>query len=125
MLAIGAFLTGLGFSLLPLGSGYGLALLSVAVWTVGEMLIAPTSEGFVAARAAPEARGRFMGVSVLAWSLAFVVAPLSGTFVYDRFGPTALWFGCGALGVFLLAAFLTLAEVSRRGAASPSDRQAR
>lgn len=113
ILALGTLLTCAGFALLPLGSTFGFALVTVAVWTVGEMFWAPMSEGFVASRAAPAARGRFMGLFVMAWSASFVAAPLGGTFVYDRFGYEALWFGCGGLGLVLTAAFLALSKHQR------------
>jgi len=110
VLALGAFLACLGFALLPLGTTFVFVLGTVVIWTFGEMIAAPTSEGFVASRAAPSARGRFMGLYVMSWSLAFVVAPVAGTFVYSRFGPGPLWLGCGLLGVVLACGFLVLAS---------------
>jgi len=114
VLGIGALLTCLGFALLPLGSSYAWAMVTVAVWTVGEMFVAPMAEGFVAARAAPEARGRFMGLFVLSWSTAHVIAPLTGTLVYGRFGADTLWFGCGVVGVLLWLGFSVLSRYSQR-----------
>jgi len=108
VLAVGAFLACAGFGLLPFGSSFAFALVSVAVWTSGEMLTAPMSEGFVASRAAAGSIGRFMGLFVLAWSTALVTAPLAGTYVYERFGSDILWWGCGGLGFVLLGGYSAL-----------------
>lgn len=116
VLAVGAFLSGFGLSLLPLGSSAIFLLGTVAIWTLGEMLAAPTAEGFVASRAAPQARGRFMGLFVLAWSAAFMVAPLSGTLIYSRFGQEALWYGCGGIGVVLFFGYCALSKRAARPA---------
>ena len=117
VLAVGAFLSGFGLCLLPLGSSYVFLLGTVAIWTLGEMLAAPTAEGFVARRAAPAARGRSLGLYVMAWSTAFMVAPLTGTLIYTRFGHEALWYGCGGLGVVLLVGFLALSRHTARATA--------
>ncbi|HKA56137.1 MAG TPA: MFS transporter, partial [Candidatus Binatia bacterium] len=68
-------------------------------------------EGFVARRSPAESRGQYMGLFSAAFSLAFVLAPLGGTWVYEAWGYRTLWFLCGALGVMLWAAFSCLGVV--------------
>jgi predicted MFS family arabinose efflux permease len=111
--AFGSLLVCLGLALLPLGSSYTLALLSMVVLTVGEMLCLPMANSFVASRAGSGATGRYMGAYTLAFSASFVVAPTLGTAVYDRFGGRFLWFGIGATGVFLWAGFTGLSRMTR------------
>lgn len=95
---LGCFLVAVGFGLMPLGASALFIALTIAVWTLGEMLSLPLMNALVADRADPASRGRYMGLYTMAFSVAFVFAPISGTFVYDRFGPDVLWYGLGALG---------------------------
>jgi predicted MFS family arabinose efflux permease len=104
-IALSFFLTGLGFSLLPLGRGFLYAALTVAVWTFGEMLSMPLLGALIALRAGTGNQGRYMGLFSFAFSLSMILGPAFGTMVYSRFGPTALWFGCGVVGCLMSAAF--------------------
>ncbi len=109
LVGLGSFLFCAGLALLPLGSSFAFAALTVAVWTVGEMLAFPIASAVVAERAKGESLGRYMGVFHLSFAAAFVAAPLIGTWVYQRLGPGALWYGCGGLGIALWAGFHLLA----------------
>jgi MFS family permease len=71
-------------------------------------------EGFVAQRSSVESRGQYMGLFSAAFSLAFVLAPLGGTWVYEVWGYRTLWFLCGVLGVMLWAAFSFLSVMVRK-----------
>jgi len=108
VIGLGSFLMCLGFALLPLGRGWLYVVFTVLVWTVGEMLSLAIVSGVVAERAGQAAQGRYMGIYAVSFSLAFVLAPLGGTWVYQRFGPETLWYGCGVLGLFLWGAFTLL-----------------
>lgn len=108
MINISFLLLGLGFGLIPLGRGFGFAALTVAVWTFGEMLSMPLFTSLISGRAGPESRGRYLGLFSFAFSLAFIIGPALGTAVYERWGGTALWFGTGAAGFLLAAAFSLL-----------------
>jgi predicted MFS family arabinose efflux permease len=101
-------LTGTGLALLPLGRGFLFAALAMAILTFGEMLSMPLMGALIAGRSGPENRGSYMGMFSFAFSFSMVLAPAAGTAVYDRFGPNALWFGCGAAGLLLFAAFAVL-----------------
>ena len=68
----------------------------------------------VADRAGPANRGRYMGMITMSFAVAFMLAPLAGTFVYDRLGPDTLWYGVGLLGLPLWAGALILAGPLRR-----------
>ena len=115
----GSFLFGAGLALLPFGSGLGYAVLTVAVWTVGEMLAFPLLTSAVAARAPEEARGTYMGLLNFSFATGFVVAPLVGTWVYQHLGARALWLGCGGLGLLVWAGLYAVAVWAGRPAAVP------
>lgn len=120
----GSFLFCLGFALVPFGSGFAVPFVyvaaTVAVWSFGEMLSMPLAQGMIAARADEGSRGRYMGLYMLSFSLAFVVAPLIGTWIYQKFGVRAVWYGCGLTGVLLWVGFYTLSVIERRGRAAAS-----
>jgi predicted MFS family arabinose efflux permease len=114
VVAVGSFLFCLGLGLLPLGSGFAYVAFTVFVWTVGEMLTFPVLAGVVANRAGEANRGRYMATFTLSFEGAFVIAPLAGTWIYQRFSPRALWYGCGAMGFLLLAGYWLLSGVFAR-----------
>ncbi len=114
VIGLGAFLLCAGFALLPLTSSLGPIGVIVLVWTLGEMLTTPLLEGFVAHRSSVESRGQYMGLFSAAFSLAFVLAPLGGTWVYEVWAYRTLWFLCGVLGVMLWAAFSFLSVMVRK-----------
>jgi MFS family permease len=114
VIGLGAFLLCAGFALLPLAPSLGPLGVTVLVWTLGEMLTTPLLEGFVAQRSAVESRGQYMGLFSSAFSMAFVLAPLGGTWVYEVWGYRTLWFLCGVLGVVLWAAFSFLSVMVRK-----------
>jgi MFS family permease len=105
MIALGALLNGLGFTVLVFARSVpGLALM-VFVWTAGEIVESPATSAFIADRAPDHARGRYQGALGMMYALAAVVGPIAGTGVY-HLSPTALWIGCGAIGA--LTAWLAL-----------------
>ncbi|MBN2207668.1 MAG: MFS transporter [Candidatus Aminicenantes bacterium] len=108
MINVSFILLGAGFGLIPLGRGFGYAALTVAVWTFGEMLSMPLFTSLISGRADPESRGRYLGLFSFAFSLGFIVGPVLGTEVYERWGGEALWFGCGAAGFVLAGSFSLL-----------------
>jgi len=114
IIGVGAFLLCTGFALLPLGTTPGSLAVTVLVWTCGEMLTTPLLESFVARRSPVENRGQYMGMFSAAFSVAFVLAPVGGTWVYGQYGYLTLWSLCGLLGVILLVAFLLLSVNVRK-----------
>jgi MFS family permease len=118
VIGVGAFFLCAGFALTPLGTTVGALVATVLVWTFGEMLTTPLLEGFVARRSPVENRGQYMGLFSSAFSVAFVLAPLGGTWVYGQYGHLTLWGLCGLLGVGLWVAFFALSATVRRQQAS-------
>jgi MFS family permease len=105
MMNVSFILLGAGLGLMPFGRGFAFGALTVAIWTFGEMLSMPLSTALVAGRADDTNRGRYLGLSSLVFSLAFIVAPSAGTAIYDRFGGDAVWIVSAALSFLLAVAF--------------------
>jgi len=114
--AAGAGFLGLGFGLLPFGRGWAYGALTVAVWTIGEMLFIPTVTTIVSLRASDENQGRYQSLLSVAFGLGFVIGPSLGTRVYERFGGTAVWLGVAGLAAAIAPLFLV------RGRGQPRDK---
>jgi predicted MFS family arabinose efflux permease len=112
----GSFLFCAGFAMLPFGSSFAFASATVLVWTVGEMLSLPILSGWVGSRAQQGTLGATMGLFNLSFSIALVLGPPVGTWIYARYGGSVLWAGCGVLGLLLWAGFswLSPGTVGRR-----------
>ncbi|WP_371480841.1 MDR family MFS transporter [Kitasatospora sp. NBC_00315] len=109
LLVASALLTGWGFGLTALaGSSAALFAVTVAVWTIGEIMNAPTMMGLVAELAPAHARGRYQGVYSLSWSLASFLGPAVGGLLLQYAGGGAVWGACAALGTLAAAGYLLL-----------------
>lgn len=105
-LALGALLSAAGFGGMALTDTIPEVAATVVVWTFGEMLLFPAVAAYSADVAPPARRGEYMGVSQMAFGLAFTVGPWAGTAILDRFGGQTLWaaaFVCGLLSVIALS----------------------
>ncbi|MEV7182812.1 MFS transporter [Kitasatospora sp. NPDC093102] len=111
LLIASCLLTGWGFGLAALaGSSAWLFALSVAVWTVGEILNTPVMMGLVAELAPTHGRGRYQGVHSLSWSLASFLGPAGGGLLLQHGGPAVLWTACGAVGTVAALGYVVLAR---------------
>jgi MFS family permease len=122
LLVVSALLTGWGFGLTALAGGSaGFYAFTVAVWTIGEIMAAPTMMGLVAELSPARARGRYQGVYSLSWSLASFLGPAAGGFLLEHAGGRAVWGACAVCGTVAAAAYLRL---GRRPAASGTRAEA-
>ncbi len=107
IMALGYVLIGAGFASNALPRTLTLLVLTVVLFTLGEMVSMPVSGAYVADLAPAHQRGLYMGTYGLVWSVAFICGPSLGTLLFTA-SPVALWSACGLLGV--LAAAIVLAE---------------
>ncbi len=107
-IGVGAALLCVGLGLMPFGSSVPFVAMTVAVWSLGEMLSLPLVGAVVSERANPASRGRYMGMFSLAHAGAFMLAPLAGTFVFEHYGPDFVWYVTFAMGLPLFFAAMAL-----------------
>ncbi|GAA1223695.1 MFS transporter [Kitasatospora nipponensis] len=133
LLLTGSLVTGWGFGLTAFaGSSALFFALTVAVWTIGEIVQMPTGMSLVAELSPTHARGRYQGVNSLAWSGASFLGPAGGGFLLDHGGSGTVWGVCAAIGTLAAGGYLVLgrrvdaakaagvAEAAARPATSPA-----
>ncbi|MGW4757689.1 MDR family MFS transporter [Streptomyces chartreusis] len=98
ILIVSSLLAGYGFGLTAFAGSVGVFALTVCVWTLGEMLNAPTQTGLVVRLSPAHGRGRYQGMYTLSWSVASLIAPLMSGFVIDHLGAEWLWGLCAVVG---------------------------
>jgi MFS family permease len=108
-LAVAAMLLGAGFGLTAVSNTLPLYVLTVAVWTLGEIVGAVIAPAIVADLAPVDLRGLYQGIFNAAWGLSLFTGPLLGGWVFQHLGAQALWAGCFALGCLLAVGYLALA----------------
>jgi MFS family permease len=104
VLAFASLLTGLGLGAMAFAHSIGAVLVSVTMWTIGEMLIAPVNSTLVATLAPPHLRGRYQGAFSLTWGIAFSLGPFA-----TRLGSfDTIWALCAIVGGLAAMAQLAL-----------------
>ncbi|MFF5183701.1 MDR family MFS transporter [Streptomyces sp. NPDC000345] len=98
LLVISSVLAGYGFGLTAFAGSVGVFALTVCVWTLAEIVSAPTQTGLVVRLSPAHGRGRYQGMYTLAWAVAALVAPVMSGFVIDRYGAEWLWGMCAVVG---------------------------
>ncbi|MGW4892593.1 MDR family MFS transporter [Kitasatospora sp. NPDC004240] len=120
LLVASALFMGWGFGLTALaGSSAWFYALTIVIWTVGEILNAPTMMSLVSELSPTHARGRYQGVYSLSWSLASVIAPAAGGLLLERAGSGVTWGACAVLGTVAAFGFLLLGRRTGDGARTP------
>lgn len=115
VLATGFAVIGAGFALTAsVSSALGYTV-TVAVWTVGEIVAAGMASTIVASLAPAHLRGRYAGLYGSAWSAGSLLAPLIGTRLL-AVDPHLLWLTTGTLGLLAALGQLALAPAVRRRA---------
>ena len=104
VVVLGAFISGIGFTLQAFAHSPRSYMLIVVVWSIGELFHFAISNNIVS-RLAPEGfRGRYLGAFALANCVASLLGPLVGSAVLEVLGSTGLWLFCGAV-LFALTVF--------------------
>ncbi len=123
-LALAALCVGFGFGANAFARGLGGFALSVAIWTMGEIIMAPVNSSIVADVSPPDMRGRYQGAFSLTWAIGLTLGPWLSGFIITSSSTQTLWLLCvwaglvASLGHLLLgpARLARLKERSLEGA---------
>ncbi|WP_063770238.1 MDR family MFS transporter [Streptacidiphilus melanogenes] len=94
----------------PGASSGGMAVyaLSVAVWTVGEIIWTPVNQALVAELSPVHGRGRYQGAYSLAWQASSFLAPLAAGGMLTLWGAGSVWLTCAIVGVVAAGGYVRL-----------------
>ncbi len=108
VMAVGALLYAIGFSLYGFVSAYVLFLVAMVIITIGEMMTAPISQALTAQFAPEDMRGRYMAVFGFSWVIPMTVGPLLAGLIMDNGDPRWVWYAAGMVGLAAAVAFALL-----------------
>lgn len=111
VIALGSVLYGLGVGSVWLGSEFPHFVLSMAVMTVGEMLVTPNMVAVTADVAPSDLRGSYMGVLGLTVNIGFGIGPFVGGVINDQFTPRVLWPIMGSVALLAALVYLFLGRL--------------
>jgi MFS family permease len=109
-LSIGCFLIGLGFGSLLFAYDWWTVLITVVIWSFGEMIFLPGCSAYVAEIAPHGKQGQYMGFYTMAFSIAFTIGPWLGTFLMEKWGSTLMWSFMFLMGVISTGMLLKIKD---------------
>jgi MFS family permease len=118
--AASAILLGLGYGFTALATNLPLFVVSVVVWTLGEIAATSVAPTIIADLSPVELRGLYQGIFGAAWGLAFFIGPLAGGWIYEHLGSNILWASCLVLGFVLALCYVALGVPAKRRMAQQS-----
>jgi dipeptide/tripeptide permease len=101
VLVLSALLVAVGMGSVAIAGTVPLLMLTMVVWTAGEVLNAPVNGAYIADLSPPEMRGRYQGVAQMSFTLANFVAPVAGGMLLDHARPATLWLVLAGAGVLV------------------------
>lgn len=113
VMAFGTIFLAIGLGSVAFFDTYFLFLLSMIIYTIGELITAPTATAFVADVAPVTMRGTYMAIYSLCFGFGFGMGPMIGGVLHDTLGPAYIWHGAFLAGLVSTAAFLLLNRVTR------------
>jgi MFS family permease len=99
VLALSGVFVGVGFGATAWASTMPAYALTVVIWTIGELVGSAVGPAVVADLSPASMRGRYQGTFTFTFSVAALVAPVAGGWVYDHAGGDTLWLGCGVVSL--------------------------
>jgi predicted MFS family arabinose efflux permease len=105
LLAGGAAVTGAGFALITFAHGLGAMFATMAVWTLGEIVMSPAAAARAAELDPAGRRGLALGLYSGAWSASLAIGPMIGTMSLRAFGGRVHWMAVGAVGLAAAVVF--------------------
>ncbi|MHB8906741.1 MAG: MDR family MFS transporter [Melioribacteraceae bacterium] len=107
-LALGALLCAVGYGAMVISQSLVLIVVTIVIWTFGEMIFFPSSASYTAVLSPQQRRGEYMGYFQVTFSFSLMVGPWLGALVLDHFSSTILWSGAFVLGIISTILFLRL-----------------
>ena len=117
-MALGMGLLSLGHLLYLPHGGLSLLVIATAVWTLGEVVAAPSMMAYPGLVAPPELRGRYIAAATVPQQLGYAIGPLVGVAAWQLWGST-VWLITGASAALAAVLVVAGAGVRRTPARQP------
>jgi predicted MFS family arabinose efflux permease len=106
---LGVFIVGLGFICMNILQPIFIsAIISMLLFTIGEMLAMPFMNSYWTSRSQAHNRGGYASLYAASWSIAQVAAPALGSQIAEHAGFHALWWGVGVVCLLVMLASFSL-----------------
>jgi len=92
-LILGSLLAAIGFGMMSFSGSLFWIVITIVIWTFGEMIFFPSSASYSTVISPEERRGEYMGYYQMVFSFAFMFGPWLGAVVLDKLNSTILWSG--------------------------------
>jgi predicted MFS family arabinose efflux permease len=89
------------------------ALISIILITIGEMLSMPFMNTFWISRSEENNRGEYAGLYTIAWSVAQIIGPIYGAFLIDYGGYSLFWWVMAGICILTSAGFFIINNLNR------------
>jgi MFS family permease len=122
MMAAGAGLYTIGFSLYGFTSTYAFFVVAMLFITFGEMIVVPVGQALAARFAPADMRGRYMAFYGMTFTIPQIIGPTAAGLIMDNGDPRWVWYLGGILCVVAVAGFYALhLRSGARLAINPSE----
>ena len=109
-ISAGVILIGIGFLMLniPLQNAGLLAVMSMLLFTVGEIISMPFMNTYWVTRTVAENRGQYAALFTVAWASAQAIGPYAGGVIAEKFGYDMLWYLIASVCFFVAVLYRLL-----------------
>ena len=107
-LYVGAILIAIGFGGMAFTTNIAGLIITIVIWTFGEMILFPASASYISGISPDNKRGEYMGFYQINFSLAFSIGPWIGMAILEAFGAQILWLCTFALGIIASVLMMSL-----------------
>ena len=103
MFQIGTFVIGLSYFVFLLAPNWiWISVINMGLLSFGEIFAMPFSNAYCMGLTTPENRGKYMALYSMAYSFAFIMAPILGMQIASRFGFGTLWITLSLISVITI-----------------------
>jgi len=108
LISMGVFIMGVSFLLFNVYHALIILVLAMSLTSIAEIFSMPFMVSYTMQRSGEHNKGAYMAMYSMSYSLAFILAPLGGTYILDTWNFETLWYVCAALGILLAAGYYLL-----------------
>jgi MFS family permease len=114
LISMGVFIMGVSFLLFNVYHALIILILAMSLTSIAEIFSMPFMVSYTMQRAGEHNKGAYMAMYSMSYSLAFILAPLGGTYILDTWNFQTLWYVCATMGILLAAGYYLLQPMHER-----------